>query len=298
LRDTDAPQAALDAIAGRSDRLFVERLLTRIKHPVPLRAVHNMKRLRAVAWLETNRDVLLELDGRAQAVAVELAEASGICRDSLFGLLALLLKNGLAEGRRASCAALAQFNTTESHQLIRDALEDPDAGVQAAAVKQLRRRGFSDALTLLVSFLDSSSVEVRDVARSSLAEFNYVRYRSMFDLLDESAAKSTGVLVRKVDDAARDGLLDDLASPSVSTRLRGIEMAVAMEAVDDVCRQLAALAAGENATVRQAAAEALGTRASGAETQLAVASPRLAVSVSRCLDHGAELSERTYEEGS
>jgi HEAT repeat protein len=258
LRDTDAPEAALDAIAGRCDRQFVEHLLSRIRHPVPLRAIHNMKRLRTVAWLETRRDILLELDGRSQAVAVELAAASGICQESLIGLLALLLKNGLAEGRRASCAALSRFNTPETNELIRGALHDPDAGVQAAAVRQLRRCGFADALTLLVSFLESSSIEVRDMARSSLAEFNYVRYRSMFDLLDEAAAKSTGMLVRKVDCSARAGLAEDLASPSAATRLRAIDMAVAMDAADDVRDQLVALASCENPAVRQAAIEALG----------------------------------------
>jgi HEAT repeat protein len=258
LRDTDAPEAALAAIAQRSDRPFVEYMLSRIKHPVPLRAIHNMKQLHSVAWLESHRGILLELDGRSQAVAVELAAASGISQESLIGLLGLLLKNGLAEGRRASCAALSRLNTPESHQLIRDALEDPDAGVQAAAVRQLRRRGFADALTLLVSFLDASSVEVRDTARLSLAEFNFVRYRAMFDLLDEAAAKSTGILVHKVDYTARDGLVEDLTSPSISTRLRAMEMAVAMEATDDVCDQLVGLAACENPMVRQAAVEALG----------------------------------------
>jgi HEAT repeat protein len=189
---------------------------------------------------------------------VELATASSITQEALFDLLAMLLKNGLAEGRRTSCAALTRFNTPEANQLVRLAMDDPDSGVQAAAVRQLRRRGFADALDLLVSFLDSSAGEVRDTARSLLAEFNFVRYCAMFDLLDDDAARSTGLLVHKVDHAAVDGLLDDLASPSVSTRLRAIEMAVAMQATDDVSHQLLALTTSDNAMVRQSAVEALG----------------------------------------
>ena len=71
-------------------------------------------------------------------------------------------------------------------------------------------RGLPDALRLLVSLLDSRSIEVRDAARTSLTEFNFARYRAMFDLLDEKAVKTTGVLVHKVDHAVRDGLMQEL----------------------------------------------------------------------------------------
>jgi HEAT repeat protein len=258
LRNTDAPSAALEAIARRSDVHFVRHLLANVKHPTPLRVVHNMKRVQSVAWLEEHREVLLELDGRSQAVAVELAAASRISDSSLYALLAMLLKSGMAEGRRASCTALARLTTRDADLLVRQALDDPDGGVQAAAVRQLRQRGFGDALTILVSLLDSRSIEVRDAARTSLAEFNFIRYRSMFDLLDERAVKSTGVLVHKVDYGARDGLLQELASPSMSSRLRGIEMAVAMNAAEDVADRLIELSRSDSVTVRQEAVAALG----------------------------------------
>jgi hypothetical protein len=257
LLDVDVPTAVLEAIGLRRDRAFVRCLLSRLRHPVPLRVIYNMKRFNSVAWLEHPAE-LMELDGRSQAVAVELAVATKLSESSLFGLLSLLLKFGLVEGRRASCIALAKFSSAEAAALVRGALDDPDAGVQAAAVRQLRQRGFPDALKVLVSLLDSRSVEVRDAARSSLAEFNFVRYRAMFDLLDEKAVRTTGVLVHKVDDSSRGGLLQELSSPSISTRLRGIEMAMAMQATDEVCEQLVELARNDNATVRQEAVAALG----------------------------------------
>jgi hypothetical protein len=256
-RDSDAPQAALEAIARRTDRPFVDYLLHELKHPVPLRVLHNMKRLRTVAWLESTRDVLLEFDGRAQAIAVDLAMASEIDRDPLFALLKLILQQGLGEGRRASCQSLSAFNGAEANELILAALRDPDAGVQAAALRQLRSRRVADALQILVSKLESPFGEVRDAARSSLAEFNFVRYRAMFDLLDEQAARSTGALVRQVDPSTRVKLMEELTSPSVTTRLRGIEMAVAMGAIADVREQLITLGRHENATVRKEAVAAL-----------------------------------------
>jgi HEAT repeat protein len=218
--------------------------------------LHNVKRLRYAAWLEENRDMLLEFDGRAQAIAVDLAVGSGIDRNALFDFLKSMLQHGLGESRRASCHALTVFSE-EANELIIAALRDPDAGVQAAALRQLRPRRIPDALQILVSRLESPYGEVRDAARSSLAEFNFVRYRAMFDLLDERAARATGALVRQVDHSARDKLIEDLTAPSVSTRLRGIEMAVAMGLAADVREPLIALSRHENATVRKESVAAL-----------------------------------------
>jgi HEAT repeat protein len=122
---------------------------------------------------------------------------------------------------------------------------------------------------LLVERLDSPFAEVRDAAKSSLAEFNFTRYRAMFDLLDEQAVRTTGVLVRQVDPTARQQLAEELSSPSTSTRLRAIEMAVAMSAVDDVRESLIAMAGHENAAVRKEAIVALG-RANGANVLEAI----------------------------
>lgn len=258
LRDTAAPTAALRVVAERHDQQFLNIVLHELRHPAPLRVLHNMKRLQHVAWLESHHELLLEVDGRAQALAVELAAASGIGRGALFALLAFLLRNGLAEGRRASCQALAHFEDQDADELILTALDDPDASVQAAATRQLRPRRLPDALKRLVGFLDSPSVEVRNAAQTSLAEFNFIRFRSMFDLLDDGAARTTGMLVHKIDGSACQKLQDELNSPSVSTRLRGIEMAVAMAATDDVQPQLIGLAQHENAAVRKEAVVALG----------------------------------------
>jgi HEAT repeat protein len=271
-RDTDVPEAVLQAIASRTDPEFVHALFAELKPPLSLRVLHNMKRLSKVAWLEEHAQLLLELSGRAQAMAVELAESSSIKSDALFRLLALMMEKGLTEARRASCRALAKFNRPEATELIVRAIDDPDTGVRAAAIRQFRPRGIPDALKTLVGLLDDRSTEIRDAARASLAEFNFARYRSMFDLLDESAAKTTGALVHKVDAAARSGLVEELASPSVTARIRGIEMAVAMGAAQDVCPQLIELSRNENTALRQEAVAALGScHGGGAENAILIA---------------------------
>jgi hypothetical protein len=257
LSDTEVAPAALNIIASRTDERFIDLLLNSLKRPVPVRVLHNMRSLTHVAWLEESCGRLLELDGRAQAVAVDLALASELSRGAIFALLTFLLQNGLPEARRACCQALAKFDGAQADELVLQLLDDPDSGVQAAAVRQLRTRRVPDALQRLVALLDSRLPEVRDAARSSLAEFNFTRYRTMFDLLDEHSAKTTGVLVRKVDDTASQKLIEELASPSIATRLRAIEMALAMEAADDVRPQLIELVGHESVTVRKEAVAAL-----------------------------------------
>lgn len=257
LRDTDTPPAALKIIARRADERFVDILLNSLKRPVPIRVLHNMKGLGHVAWLEEKRELLLELDGRAQAVAVELAMASSLSRNAAFEFLVFLLQNGLTDARRACCQALTKFENPQADELVVAMLDDPDAAVQASAVRQLRARKVPDALQRLVALLDSRLPEVREAARSSLAEFNFTRYRTMFDLLDEQSARTTGVLVHKVDHLAHQKLAEELLSPSITSKLRGIEMALAMEATDDVRQQLIELVGHENASVRKEAVVAL-----------------------------------------
>ncbi len=65
-RDTDAPAAALKIVASRTDERFVDVLLNGLQRPVPIRVLHNMKRVAHVAWLEEQRKLLLDLDGRAK----------------------------------------------------------------------------------------------------------------------------------------------------------------------------------------------------------------------------------------
>jgi hypothetical protein len=258
LDDPSAPLGVLQIIAERTDRRFLDLLLHELTPTAPPRVLQNVARLDRVAWLESERELLLDLDGPAQAVAVELAVESGIGRSAVFELLAMFMRRGRPEARRASCRALVGFCSSEADSLVLAAVTDPDPGVQAAAAAQLRQRHAPNALPMLVRLLDSPAAEVRDAARSSLAEFNFVRYRAMFEMLDEKTLRTTGVLVRKVDPSCFFRLTEDLASPSATTRRRGMAMAIAMDATMEVRDKLIMLAEDEDAAVRLEAVMALG----------------------------------------
>ena len=78
-------------------------------------------------------------------------------------------------------------------------LEDPDPGVQAAVLGQLRHRGIPGILPHLISMVDSPHSEVRKAARESLTEFTFKRFLASFDMLAEEVQRTTGNLVKKVD---------------------------------------------------------------------------------------------------
>lgn len=258
LHDTDIPVAALKTIGARLDRKFLDYLLHNIGWPVSLRVLENFRKMSKVGWLEDRRDVLLELDGRAQRVAIEVAKSGCVARPTYMSLLKFLLQNGEPEGRRSACEALAEFHDRPTDQLIADTLHDPDPRVQAAAVRQLRDRGFHDAMERLVGLLDHRAPEVRDAARTSLAEFNYSRYRSVFDSIDDESREKIGQLVGKVDPTAFRRLAEDLSSPSLSTKLRALEMTQAMQASDEVFDRLTQLISDPDVGVRAETVAALG----------------------------------------
>lgn len=258
LHDMDIPVSALKAIGARLDRKFLDYLLHNIGWPVSLRVLENFRKLKQVHWLDDRREVLLDLDGRAQRVAIEVAKSGCVERKTYLALLKFLLQQGDPEGRRAACDALGEFRDRQIDQLIVQTLRDSDPRVQAAAVRQIRDRGFHDAMERLVKLLDHRAPEVRDAARSSLAEFNYSRYRSVFDTLDDASRHKIGHLVAKVDPTATRRLGEELASPALSTKMRALEMTQFMEVADEVFDRLAQLVYDPDVGVRAEAAAALG----------------------------------------
>jgi HEAT repeat protein len=141
------------------------------------------------------------------------------------------MTNGQTAGRRAASAALGQFGGAEANQLALDGLRDPDPQVQMNVLVQLRDRGIPGAITHLIQLLDSRHEVVRKAAQGCLTEFNFNRYIAVFDLMEDRIRSSTGLLVMRIDPQATTALAQELKSRIRTRRLRGLEVAVAMDAV-------------------------------------------------------------------
>lgn len=257
LDDPQPPSAALNALAHRTDRKFVEYLLRKIGSDPTLAAKANLKHVESIAWLRTDLKFLDELDDAGQHSAVQLMKSSAMPRPAVFAALEYLLVHGKTRGRQAAIAALAAFNGVQANQLALQAMNDVDPQVQATAVAQLRPRGIPGSLSMLIDALENPFLLVQQAARESLSEFSFNRYLSAFDLLDEEVRQSTGKLVRKVDPLTLPLLGDELRSGSRRRRIRGVVMAVALGLSEQLEPDLIELMADEDHLVRMEAARAL-----------------------------------------
>ena len=73
---------------------------------------------------------------------------------------------------------------------------------------QLRDRGIPGAISQLIQLLDSRHEVVRQAAQSCLTEFNFSRYITVFDLMDDKIRRSTGLLVMRIDPQATSELAE------------------------------------------------------------------------------------------
>jgi HEAT repeat protein len=258
LDDPVAPSAAITLLAHRSDPRFVECLARKIGTEPSNAVVQNLKKIDALAWLQSEPTFLAQFDDTAQAGAVQLAMRSAMSRRAVFKMLEFLMAKGRDWGRRAASQALAQFNGAEANSLVlRSMTSDPDPQVQANLLAQIRPRGIPGALARLVEMLESSHEVVRRAVRDSLAEFNFRRFLAAFDMLDDEVRRSTGAMVKKIDPDAVRALKEELAAKSRTRRLRAIAAAVSMGSVPDLEHAFIERLTDEDHVVRAEAARGL-----------------------------------------
>ena len=257
LDDPHAPSAAMGVLARRSDPKFVQHVMRKIGYePSPV-ASANLKRVENIPWLRGRFEVLDALDDACQHSAVKMLMASGVKRTEAFRVVEHLLAKGKPAGRRMAAEALAQFHGAEANALALKALEDDDPRVQAVVVSQLRSRGIPGALTRLIELVDSPHEVVHKAAGDSLSEFDYDRFLSAFDLLEDEVRRSTGLLVKKINPHAIPSLREEMKNQSRTKRLRAVAIAFAMEAIADLEASVIALLSDEDHLVRAEAAKAL-----------------------------------------
>lgn len=257
LKSDHVSQASLTIISKRSDKAFVEQLLQFVGNDPPRKLKRNLARIRSFAWLQAVDWNIEQLDEADQERCAVLLSASGLEQDQLLETLERLLKQGQPLGRVAACQALTTLKGDGPGRLVREALADPDPGVQAAATRQLREHRVTDSLGLLLKLVDSPHKLVRDAACESLDEFSLENYLKQFDELKEDTRQSNGKLVAKIDQDFVGKLSAELESPSRKNRLRAIEVAEATGMVKPMSEALIDRLADKDHLVRAAAADVL-----------------------------------------
>jgi len=254
LDDPRVPSAAISIFTHRSDARFIQQFLAFLAESTSDAASQNLKRIEHLAWLRNDREFLESLDDTAQASLVHLVMASGMKRLAAFETVSAVVRYGNDAGRRAACAALADFNGAEANKLIEAALQDVDPQVQVSALVELRQRGIPNAMARLIEMVASPHRAVREAARSQLGEFKLECYLAAFESLDDEVRRTTGALVVKVDPEAISGLVQEMEAPARSRRLRALAAAEAMNVAAQLEPSLLALIEDEDHMVRAEAA--------------------------------------------
>ncbi|MCS7305679.1 MAG: HEAT repeat domain-containing protein [Thermoguttaceae bacterium] len=257
LEDPLAPQAALEVLAQRTDARFVQIWAHQAGYPPPEVWRETLSRVRRVAWAEPAHPLWSQLDGQAQAGAIGLLVATKIDRCQLLEILEYLLHHGQPEGRRTAAAALAELAGAKADLLVVRLLQDADPYVQAEAIRQLRRRNISEALSKLVHLVDSAEPVVRQALQEAMPEFTCKNFLRTFEQLPEELRQTAGYLVRKIDSDSLPLLVAEMQSLSPLRRRRAVEVASAMGAIAELEPQIVLLLQDEDHRVRIAAARAL-----------------------------------------
>ena len=257
LDDPVPPAAVLAGLFRRRDRRCVESLLKRIgADPSPaVRA--NLRKIEVIPCLDDD-GLIADLDDQRMQVLVRLTICAGLKPERSLELLRKYSRGRSAAGRRAALEALADRRGPIVTEIVLRSLTDVDAGVRAAALRQLRPRGIPGALTTLIAALDDPAAEVRDAARANLTEFAFHRFLPAFELLDEEVRRTTARLVRRVDPTSVARLRDEMQSAQGKRRMRALEIVAAMELTSDLSPDVLRCARDGDHLVRTEAARALG----------------------------------------
>ncbi|MHB8903052.1 MAG: HEAT repeat domain-containing protein [Thermoguttaceae bacterium] len=267
LEDPKAPVAAITAVARRADLDFVRLLLRKMAGEPSPALRKNLKRIRSLAWLHRDSWMVDRLADEEQRAALALVLLTRIPREQVFLLIRHLLERGGVRARRAAAAALEQFSGKEANELALQILEDSDPFVQASVVRHLRQRGVAGAMPKLVDFARSPHQVVREAAQECLGEFSFDRFLAAYSVLDDDVRRSTGEVVKTVDPATLPSLRLELNSPLRARRLRGIEVAVCLDLVDQLGDELIDRLEDEDLIVRLEAIAAL-ARATSARSEV------------------------------
>ncbi len=252
-----APSVAMQVVSHRRDLAFVRLLLQRLANTASRSLLISLRRVDSIQWLIGDLSTLDALTEQEQAAAVQVVMASNMNRIEAYRAIEYLLRQGRVAGRRAAAGALAEFGGAEANKLVIDALQDPDPRVQANVVVQLRDRGIPGAISRLIQLLDSPHEVVRNAAQSCLVEFNFNRYITVFDLMEDDIRRSTGLLVMRIDPTAVSQLAEELKARTRTRRLRGLEVAMAMDAVQQLEPLIIGLLKDDDHFVRAEAARTL-----------------------------------------
>ncbi|MEQ8847607.1 HEAT repeat domain-containing protein [Botrimarina sp.] len=251
LVDQRAPRVLARIAGARHDAAALRGMLARMEDPIGASARESCARIERLAWLDEEQiGVLLELDGRGQSVAIQVATASAERRTRVAAAIGEVLRAGAPEGRKAACRAIAKLPSQLAIEPLGEALGSDDPAVVAAAAGLLRRKDYPQATTKLVALLDHPSAAVRAAARRSLEGVSFAAFRDHYRELPEEHRRPIGRMIARADSLSAPTLRAELGAGAARRRLDALELLDVMGLRLDLLDELVAAALDPDAGVR------------------------------------------------
>jgi HEAT repeat protein len=279
---------AFEAFANRSDPEFVCHVLRAFPKRLSENQQKNYRQLTRIAWIADELVPLATIPSGLHESLSAFVQATGMSLDEKIEVQKWLLLNGSMPARQAATEILEAISPESVRGILFGSLDSEDEVVQVWATSQLRSQGVPEAIRLLIERLDSPLPAVREAAREELSSFDLSLVLNLFEQLDRNVCLRVGALIRKIDPACTQKLLEELKQPIRRRRIRAAKAAEALGLAPDVERGLLAMLSDEDSIVRRIAAELLVCMPSpevifGLTTLLQDSSPRVRDAAERSL---------------
>ena len=195
----DSPPLAQIAFSQRMDVPFLERIFESLDESVSPDFMDNLKRMQSIEWLDKLRVVLDQLEDTSQKGLVTIIRFAHLTTERRQSLLMEIFRYGKPAGRLAALNLLTLSSGKQIDQLVWQACDDNDPGVQSAALKQLRHRELPDASIKILQLADSPHALVRETVQSLMPDFRLDRFLDTFDQMSEEQRSMTFKLIKKID---------------------------------------------------------------------------------------------------
>lgn len=254
--------AVFECAARRTDRPFVEALLTMVDEGVDEAFADNLSQITKTDWFAP--EYVDDLPPELQRPAVRLLDLLPTSDEERQAFLDWVTRDGSGEARGAASDHLDRMPAERVNEIVSSSLEDEDSEVRAWATSQLRPRSIPNNLLLLIERLDDPEVEVREAARHGLAGFNFELLLRIHPALRTERARQAGRLLVKIDEHVDEKLRAEFTHPQRSRRVRALQATAALDLAPCVEADLLPLLSEDDPVVRRIVADVLRDAGPGA----------------------------------
>ena len=223
LEAVKVPGLILAAISNRTDLPFLEYLFEKMDLSPSPNFQANIARIHRFDWLASLRTLLPQLSEIAQQNLLRLIHFSELPKEEIYAVSRQVYQFGKSIGRCAALAEIANYRLNESEAIIKEAIDDDDPHVQAAALQQIRKIDPSKGMMLLIRKIDSPYKVVREVVKMMLPEFQVRRFLDSFEQLTEAQRKQTLKIIRKIDSTLPNVLAEEIQSGNPVMKVRALK---------------------------------------------------------------------------